>query len=236
MSSHTLDDLDVIILCGGVGKRLWPITEKIPKPMVQIKDKPILHYIFDYLQSCGVKKYIIGTGYRHEIVQKYLENYQNDKNIKVINSGKVDIIKRIKDAGKLITKDFLVLYGDTISDVNLDELIMFHKNKKLLATMTVWPMRSQFGLVDFDQNGKVLSFSEKPILDKFINIGYFYFKNEILQIMQQYFSWELFLNDMVKMEILSAYVHNGLHITVNTIEELLQAEKNIKNINFKKNV
>jgi glucose-1-phosphate cytidylyltransferase len=190
----------------------------------------------DYLQSYGVKKFIIGTGYKHEIVQKYLENYQKDKIIKIINSGKVDIINRINDAGKLIKKDFLVLYGDTISDVNLNELVMFHKDKKLPATMTVWPMRSQFGLVDFDQNGKVLSFLEKPILDKFMNIGYFYFTNEILNIMQQYLSWELFLNEMVKMGILSAYVHNGLHITVNTIEELSQAEKNIENINFKKNI
>ena len=77
---------------------------------------------------------------------------------------------------------------------------------------------------------------EKPILDKFMNIGYFYFKNEILKIMEQYLSWELFLNDIVKKEILSAYVHKGVHITVNTIEELYQAKKNIENINFKKNV
>ena len=69
-----------------------------------------------------------------------------------------------------------------------------------------------------------------------MNIGYFYFKNEILKIMEQYLSWELFLNDIVKKEILSAYLHNGVHITVNTIEVLYQAEKNIENINFKKNV
>jgi len=236
MSTQSLNNLEVVILCGGEGKRLRPITEKIPKPMVHIKDKPILHYILDYLQSYGLKKFIIGTGYKHEIVQKYIENYQNDKNIKVINSGKVDIIDRIKDAGKFIKKDFLVLYGDTISDVNLNELATFHKVKKLPATMSVWPMRSQFGLVDFDQNGKVLSFSEKPILDKFMNIGYFYFENEILKTMEQYLSWEFFLNNMVKMEILNAYVHNGIHITVNTIEELHQAEKNIENINLKKNV
>jgi glucose-1-phosphate cytidylyltransferase len=97
-------------------------------------------------------------------------------------------------------------------------------------------MRSQFGLVDFDRNGKVLSFLEKPILDKFMNIGYFYFNNKILNVMKKYLKWEPFLNDMVKMKILKAYVHNGLHITVNTIEELSLAEKDIGNINFKKQV
>jgi len=234
MSLSNLNNLDVLVLCGGKGKRLRPITNKIPKPMVKIKNKPILHYILSYLESYGVKKFMIGTGYKHKIVKEYLENNQNDKSIKIINSGNVDIINRIKDAGKLIKGDFLVLYGDTISDVNLNELIKFHVNKNLLATMTVWPMRSQFGLVDFDENGKVLSFLEKPTLDKFMNIGYFYFNNKILNIMKKYLSWELFLQNMVKMEILNAYVHDGLHITVNTIEELSLAEKYIRNINFKK--
>ena len=234
MRSHNLDNFEVIILCGGEGKRLRPVTEKIPKPMVQIKDKPILYYILDYLHSYGIKNFIISTGYKHEMVEKYIRDNHNDKNIKVINTGKTDIINRIKDAGKLIKKDFLVLYGDTISDVDLNKLVMFHKDKELPATMTVWPMRSQFGLVDFDKNGRVVSFLEKPILDKFMNIGYFYFKNEILKIMQKYLSWELFLDDIVKMQILNAYMHNGLHITVNTIEELYQAEKNIENLNFKK--
>jgi glucose-1-phosphate cytidylyltransferase len=165
------------------------------------------------------------------LIESYLK-----KSIKIINSGDVDIIQRIKETGKSIKGDVLVLYGDTISDVNLNELIKFHKKKNSLATMTVWPMRSQFGLVDFDRNGKVLSFLEKPILDKFMNIGYFYFNNKILNVMKKYLKWELFLNDMVKMKILKAYVHNGLHITVNTIEELSLAEKDIGNINFKKQV
>jgi glucose-1-phosphate cytidylyltransferase len=236
MSLSNPNNLDVLVLCGGRGERLRPITKKIPKPMVEIKGKPILYYILNYLQSYGLKNFYIGTGYKHEIVKKYLEDYQNDKSIKIINSGDVDIIHRIKETGKSIKGDLLVLYGDTISDVNLNELIKFHKKKNSLATMTVWPMRSQFGLVDFDRNGKVLSFLEKPILDKFMNIGYFYFNNKILNVMKKYLKWEIFLNDMVKMKILKAYVHNGLHITVNTIEELSLAEKDIENINFKKQV
>jgi glucose-1-phosphate cytidylyltransferase len=102
----------------------------------------------------------------------------------------------------------------------------------MLATMTVWPMRSQFGLVNFDESGKVLSFVEKPILDKFMNIGYFYFDKKILEIMQDFDNWEIFLNYMVEAGILNAFKHQGLHITVNTIEELSLAEKNIDNIVF----
>ena len=225
-----VSDLDVIILCGGKGERLRPLTESIPKPMVEIKGQPILSYILRYLQSQGIERVQAATGYKHKIVHKYINNYSTGMTLKTVFSGQVDIIDRIKDAGKSIKGDFLVLYGDTISDVDIYELMQFHIKAGLTATMTVWPMRSQFGLVDFDENGKVSSFLEKPILDKYMNIGYFYFNNSILKIMDQYDDWEFFLNEMVRMGILSAFKHDGLHITVNTVEELSLAEKNIADI------
>lgn len=225
-----VQDLDVIILCGGKGERLRPITETIPKPMVEIKSKPILFYILSYLKSQGIKKVFAATGYKHEVVNDYIKTLEIEMYIKTIFSGDVDIIQRIKDAGKEISGDFLVLYGDTISDVKTDELVKFHKERNFMATMTTWPMRSQFGLVDFDDKGKVLSFLEKPILDKYMNIGYFYFNQEILQLMESYDNWEIFLNVMVEKGILAAFKHDGLHITVNTVEELSLAEKNIKKI------
>ena len=227
---NKMNKLDVIILCGGKGERLRPITEEIPKPMVEIKGKPILSYILSYLESQGLKKVFAGTGYKHEIVHDYIDSLNTNLDIKTVFSGSADIIKRIKDAGKHISGDFLVLYGDTISDVDTDKLVRFHMKAKCMATMTVWPMRSQFGLVDFNDDGKVISFLEKPILDKYMNIGYFYFNQKILEIMEPYDNWEEFLNVMVEMGILAAFKHEGLHITVNTIEELSLAEKNIKKI------
>ena len=225
-----IKNLDVIILCGGKGERLRPLTESIPKPMIEIKGKPILSYIMAYLESQGVRKVHAATGYKYQIVHDYIDGLVTDMDIKTVYSGSADIIQRIKDTGKSITGDFLVLYGDTISDVNIDELIRFYKKVNCLATMTVWPLRSQFGLVDFDDEGKVISFLEKPILDKYMNIGYFYFNRKILEIMEAYDDWELFLNVMVEMGILAAFKHDGLHITVNTVEELSFAEKNIAKI------
>ena len=88
-------------------------------------------------------------------------------------AGDADIIERIKLAGKAVG-DFLVLYGDTISDVDLQLLGKFHLSHSFQATMTIWPVRSPFGLVNFDGSKKVTSFLEKPILDKFMNIGYLF--------------------------------------------------------------
>ena len=228
--NNQIQNLDAIILCGGKGERLRPITENIPKPMVEIKGKPILFYILTYLQSQGIQNIFAATGYKHEIVNDYIESLNIGMNIKTVFSGDVDIIQRIKDVGKYISGDFLVLYGDTISDVKTNKLIDSHKGKNFAATMTTWPMRSQFGLVEFDKTGKVNSFLEKPILDKYMNIGYFYFNQEILQLMDSYDSWEIFLNVMVEKGILAAFIHDGMHITVNTLDELSTAEKNINKI------
>lgn len=222
--------LDVIILCGGKGERLRPITENIPKPMVKINNKPILYYILSYLKSKYIRRVFVMTGYKHKVVHSYLDSLDIKLDLKMIFSGEVDIIQRIKDAGKYISGDFLVLYGDTISDVNLKHLVKFHGQRNFKATITTWPMRSNFGLVNFNDDGKVLSFLEKPILDKYMNIGYFYFNREILKLMNLYDSWEVFLEALVKKGILAAFKHNGIHITVNTIDELRIAEKDIKKI------
>jgi len=222
--------LDVIILCGGKGERLKPITENIPKAMVKINNRPIIYYILSYLKSKNIRRVFVTTGYKHKVIHSYLDSLNIKLDLKTIFSGQVDIIQRIKDAGRYISGDFLVLYGDTISDVNLTDLIKFHRQRNFKATMTTWPMRSNFGLVDFNNNGKVLSFLEKPILDKYINIGYFYFDQEILKMMKLYDSWEVFLRVLVEKGILAAFKHDGIHITVNTIHELIIAEKEIKEL------
>ena len=223
-------NLEAIILCGGKGERLRPLTEQIPKPMVVIKKKPILYYIINHLKNNKINKFKIATGYKSEVVNDYLNKNHSNLNIKKIYSGDVDIIKRIQDACKYIKNDFLILYGDTISNVNISDLQKFNKVRDQKSTITVWPMQSQFGLVDFDKKLRVISFKEKPILDKYMNIGYFYFRRELINKINRYKSWEIFLNDLVSERSINAFKHNGIHITVNTIDELKEAEKNIGKI------
>ena len=96
--------------------------------------------------------------------------------------------------------------------------------------MSVWPLRSQFGIVDVRKDGKVLGFQEKPILDKWINIGYFYFNHEMINKINQYDRFDFFLKDLAEQNLLNAFKHTGLHITVNSIKELVDAEKNINKV------
>ena len=219
-----------ILLCGGKGERLYPFTEKTPKPLVKINNKPILSYIIEHLEKYNIMDLIILTGYKSNKIESYVEENYQKPNIQIINSGEVDIIKRIQDALHFIDDDFILLYGDTISNINMNNLINFHQLSNHQVTMSVWPLISQFGVVEIDNKGTVLGFKEKPKLDKWINIGYFYFNKSVFNKIKKSTSFADLLEDFSHEGILGAFKHEGIHITVNTVKELTEAEKNISNI------
>ena len=165
---------EAIILCWGKGERLRPITNDIPKPLVKINDKPILHYVISHLMRYGINRIHIASGYKSEMIKKFISSCHYDANIDIYNSGDDDIIKRIQDILVNVQKDVLVLYGDTISNVDISEVLL-HYNRSLKGIiMTVVPLKMSYGLVEIGSDGTVESFAEKPTLDKWINIGYFY--------------------------------------------------------------
>lgn len=222
--------VQTLILCGGKGKRLRPLTENIPKPLAKIKSKTILSYIIEHIVSYDIKDLIFTTGYQSEKIEQYLETSSHDCNYSIINSGDVNIVQRIKDAVPHITGDLILLYGDTLSDVNIHDLIKFHHSHRGKATMTVWPLRSPFGVLEVDEGGMISSYQEKPILDKWINIGYFYLEPDALQWLEGCDTFENYLTLLVEKRELNGYRHKGTHITVNTLEELQAAEDNIEKI------
>ena len=214
----------IILLCGGTGERLRPLTIDIPKPLIQINKKPIISYIFEHLESFKLDEFIITTGYKADKIDFYMKELKPSFSYKTVNSGETDIIQRIKDSSKYIDTDFMILYGDTLSDLDIDKLINFHKQHSQPATISVWPLKTQFGVVETDSNDKVVSFKEKPTLDKWINIGYFYFDRDFMNFILQHSSFEIFLEEVAKKGLISAYKHNGVHITINTLRELDDAE------------
>jgi glucose-1-phosphate cytidylyltransferase len=228
---NVLSDLpEAIILCGGKGERLRPITFDIPKPLVKINDKPILHYVIAHLTKYNIKKIHIASGYKSEVIEKYFSDNKHDIDISIYNSGDVDIIKRIQDILVNVKKDILVLYGDTISNVEIDELILRHRQSSKRITMTVWPLKIAYGLVEIINDGTVKSFAEKPTLDKWINIGYFYINKDYYDLIFNNDIFESFLQQSASNGSINAYKHHGVHITVNTLSELEEAQKNIINI------
>jgi NDP-sugar pyrophosphorylase family protein len=221
-----------ILLCGGKGERLRPLTLDVPKPMVKIKNKPIISYILNQINNPIIHKIYITVGYKAEIIEEYFKENFLDQNIEIINNGDVDIIDRILSAVNLNPEEneFLIMYGDTISNVNLNNLHAYSKHIKEPGVITIWPLSTSFGVVEIDNDNNVIGFKEKPRLDKWINIGYFILKKDILKFLHKFSKFEDYLQFCGENNFFKAYKHEGEHYTVNTIVELDIVEKNINKI------
>jgi len=169
--------LKAIILAGGFGTRLRPITDYIPKPLVPIKNIPIIEWQIKYLKKYGVNEIIICTGYK----TKMIENYLGIKNIGVkikfsIEKSPLGTGGAIKKAGKMIKdKSFFVINGDVITNINLTKLT---KKPNSIASIE---LRTKFGILETNGN-KISKFREKKeILNLWMNAGIYYLQKEILK-------------------------------------------------------
>ena len=130
--------MKVVILAGGLGTRLAEFTKTIPKPMVKIKNKPIMYFIMKHFSNYGFKDFIIAVGYKSKVIKNYFFKKDFGWKIKIVETGKKTMtggrLKRLKKYLK--NEDFFLTYGDGISDVNLKKLLEFHKKNKKIATMT----------------------------------------------------------------------------------------------------
>ena len=191
-----------VILAGGFGTRLGEITNIIPKPMVKIGSKPILFHIMKYISSFNHKDFYLALGYKSEVIIEYflkfkqlhtdfsinmksgdIKTYSNldeDWDVHLINTGLHSMTGgRVNRMKKFIGNEtFLLTYGDGLSNINLEELIKFHKSHKKLVTVTAVHPAARFGELDII-NKKVASFKEKPQTKKgWINGGYFIIEPE----------------------------------------------------------
>lgn len=168
--------MKVIILAGGLGTRISEYTKTIPKPMIQIKGKPILRLIIEHYLRYGFKDFYIALGYKGNFIKNYFKkNKLKGCKINLVETGTKTMtggrIKRLKN----IIKDetFMMTYGDGISNVNLKKLLNFHKKNKKLVTLTAVRPPARFGAIKI-KNGYVKYFKEKSKLDEgWINGGFF---------------------------------------------------------------
>ena len=222
------NNLTVIILCGGKGQRLRPLTYEVPKPLIKIKKKTILDYIISHFLKFKIKNLVIATGYKHSLLKKFVNQKYKDKNIKVINTGlQSSILQRIKKIKKDNNSFFLVCYGDTLVDINLDKLINFYlvNNNKIIISS--YELKSSFGILDIDNNDFVKQFKEKPNLGIWFNIGYILFSKNFNKMLEKFDKFENFLDHCSNKNLMKSYKHRGKHITINTITELENAKLEI---------
>jgi|AGTN01.3.fsa_nt_gi Nucleoside-diphosphate-sugar pyrophosphorylase involved in lipopolysaccharide biosynthesis/translation initiation factor 2B, gamma/epsilon subunits (eIF-2Bgamma/eIF-2Bepsilon) len=175
-----------LILCGGRGERLKPITDTVPKPMVPVAGKPILEYQLDLLLKHGVREAVLLVGWHGEKVEEYFGNgsrlgmsieysYEDPDN-------RLGTAGPIKAARNKIKDTFLAMNGDIISDTDIGRIISFHKDHKCLGTINMIDMPSPFGIIDM--NGDyIVNFREKPVLPYKMNAGLYVLEPEVVDLM-----------------------------------------------------
>ena len=176
--------MKVIILAGGMGTRISEYTKTIPKPMIKIKNKPLIHHIMDHYAKYGHKDFYIALGYKGHVIKNYFKKKIFSKwNINLIETGKKTMTGgRLKKFKKLMNNErFLLTYGDGLSNVNIKKLINFHKKHKKISTLTAVRPPARFGAIKIKGN-KVVYFKEKSKLDEgWINGGFFVMEPEIFK-------------------------------------------------------
>ena len=227
--SKIKNSLSVIILCGGEGQRLRPLTEKVPKPLIKIKNKAIIEYIINHFYKYKIKNIIIATGYKHKLLKQFIYKKYKKSKIKVLDTGqKTEIIKRVSKISKQLSDNVILCYGDTLADIDLNKLIKFYLKNKNKFIVSSYELKSSFGILDMNHKNVVTDFREKPKLGMWFNVGYFVFSNKYLKILKNFNKFKNLLFFLAKNKHMKAFKHTGKHITVNTISELEEAKLQIK--------
>jgi len=225
--------MKIMIMCGGRGRRLGHLTDELPKPLITLNNKTILEIKLEEYINQGFKDIIICLGYKSRLIREVVGKYSRRINIEYSDSGEnAGILKRIYDARHLFDEHVLVTYGDTYTNMDLNELIDTHAKGDTDATIVTASIQNPFGLLEINSDNKVTFFKEKPILPYYI--GYAILSKKALDFVPQKVvempdgeGLVTFYKILIAMENLGAYIHKGLQITFNTPEELKVAEKEL---------
>ncbi len=219
-----------VILVGGAGLRMRPFTEDMPKCMVPIKGKPLVHWTLSWLKSYGFKHLVMGVAYHKEVVIDYLTN--NSQGLKIDFSehsveGETGEGFRLAISRFVNDEDFLAMNGDEITSLNLERLEELHLKNKPVATVAVAPMRSPFGVLELEGDD-IVSFKEKPLVENmFVSIGVYVFNRKILNYIPENGSIEKKVFPLlVNRKALKAcrLKPTELWLTINSVKDLSIAE------------
>lgn len=183
-----INDNTVILMAGGLGTRLRPLTDQLPKPMLKVGGKPILETIIKGFKKCGYKNFILSVNYKKEMIQ----NYFQDGGAFGVNITYIEEDKRMGTAGALSllserpTKPIFVMNGDILTQVNFEQLMEFHLEHQAVATMCVREYEYQIPFGVIETNGaSLVSIKEKPVHKSFVNAGIYVLNPEVFDYIPQ---------------------------------------------------
>ena len=218
-----------VILAGGYGTRITEESYLKPKPMIEIGAKPILWHVMKIYSIHKITDFIICCGYRGNVIKEYFSKFNSSLwNIQLVDTGEDTMtggrLKRIQDS---IDDTFCVTYGDGLSDVDINNLISFHKEKKSLATLTAVHPPERFGVLNLSED-YVTEFHEKFSGESsWVNGGFFVFEPEIFDYMQddRTILEREPLETLAKEHKLTAFKHDGFWHPMDTLRDKNRLEK-----------
>jgi len=237
--------MKAVILAGGLGTRISEETSSKPKPLIEIGEMPILWHIMKIYSSHGINDFIICCGYKGYMIKEYFANYSlhmsdvtfdmknNSMEVhhKLVEPWKVTLVDtgldtstggRLSRIKKYVDDDtFCFTYGDGVADINISDLIKFHKNKKKIATVTAVQPPGRFGTLEIE-NDDVSKFIEKPVGDgNWISGGFFVLEPNVFDYIEGDSTiWEREpLEKLSRQRSLSVYKHKGFWQSVDTLRD-----------------
>ena len=216
-------DMTVVILCGGLGTRAYPYTERMPKALMEVGDAPIVEQVMRIYASFGYKDFILSVGYLKEQIIDYFDGRARRLgwSVRCVDTGeRTDTGGRILGCRDYVTSTFHATYCDGLGDLDLPSLVDFHASHGGNATMTAVPLRSQYGLVYSDDVGCVTHFEEKPILpDRLINAGFFIFDRSAFDHWQGENLERDVLPHLASRQDLYIFRHHGFWRSMDTLKD-----------------
>jgi len=183
--------IDVVILCGGFGKRLQTVIKDIPKPMAKIKRRPFLDILINFIANYGFKRFILCTGYKADIIERYYRQRSDNLTIKFSREEEpLGTGGAIKNAENYIkSSPFLVANGDSFCKINLKELVDFHLKKDALISIAVTntDICDDYGVITINNLQQIVEFNEKAkgYKNRIINAGFYLLQREVFSLMPE---------------------------------------------------
>lgn len=240
-----LTDVDAVILCGGRGTRLRKITKGIPKPMAEIGGRPFLSILIDYLSGFGIKRFILATSYRSNVIKNYFREHKK-RGIRILISHEKKFLGTggaVRNAKRLIHSDpFIVLNGDSIFKFDPQDLLNFHRVKGSLISMVITRLykAKDAGTVKISRGSRITGYLEKkdfPGLG-YKNCGMYIFSKKTFDLMplRNVFSLENDFFPKMDKNGFYGYVMNGAFIDIGTPGRYKKAGRVLAKVFLNKNL
>ena len=229
---------NVIILAGGKGERMRPVTEDRPKSMVSVMGKPLLACLFQWLNAYGFRNITLAAGYRSEVIRDYFgDGSAHGVNLNyLVEDEPLGSGGALKNAMRFLSplnEPVLVVNGDAITNLNLSDLFAYHEAKKGKLTVVSVPMPSPYGVVDFNERGLVTGFREKPTLPHWANAGIYVVEPSVYDLLPDRGDHEfLTLPALAEMGQMHAFKTHSFWRAMDTVRDIDELRADMEKLFF----